>query len=58
MARGMGSKDADNVIKGWDGLPIKSNGFANPKAGSPSQPAYELCVKIFFGIKGTPSRMM
>src|SRR3990172_1279134 len=40
MARGMGSKDADNDIKGWDGLPIRSRGFTNPKAGSPSQPAY------------------
>jgi len=59
MARGMGSKDADNDIKGWDGLPIRSNGFANPKAGSPSQPAYELCcVKIFSGMNDTPSRMM
>jgi hypothetical protein len=52
----MGSKDADNDIKGWDGLPIRSYGFANPKPGSPSQPAYDL--KIFSGIKDTPSLMM
>ena len=56
MARGMGSKDADNVINGWDGLPIRSSGFSNPNAGSPSQPAYDL--KIFSGIKDTSSRMM
>ena len=29
-ARGMGSKDADNDIKGWDGLPIRSYGFHQP----------------------------
>jgi len=56
MARGMGSKDADNAITGWDGLPIRSRGFTNPKSGSPSQPTYDL--NIFSGIKATPSRMM
>ncbi len=28
VAHGMGSKDADNFIIGWDGLPIILNGFA------------------------------
>ena len=58
MARGMGSKDADNDIKGWDGLPISSHGFANPNAGSPSQPAYDFIPKNFSGMNDTPSRMM
>jgi len=39
LAHDLGSKDADNAIIGWDGLPINFLGFANIVKGSPSQPA-------------------
>jgi hypothetical protein len=52
----MGSKDADNAIKGGTDCQSGLIGFTNPKSGSPSQPVYDL--KIFSGIKETPSRMM
>jgi hypothetical protein len=56
-AHGAGSKDADNdIIYRWDGLPIKSRGFANPKAGSPSQLVYD--ANSFSGMKGTWFRMI
>jgi len=59
MARGMGSKDADNAIKG--GTDYQSGLMVLPTlklVHRPSQPMNVQCVKIFSGIKGTPSRMM
>jgi len=38
----MGSKDADNDIKGWDGLPIKSRGFHQPYVRFTVPASYDL----------------
>jgi phage-related protein len=51
MARGMVSKDADNVYKGRDAFPIKSHGFANPNLGSVPRPCHD--VNNLSGINGT-----
>ena len=55
VAHGMGSKDADNCIIGWDGLPIIFNGFAMRfSVHRPSQPRtifYD--SNSFSGMNGT-----
>ena len=59
MARGMGSKDADNAIKG--GTDYQSSLVVLPTLSQvhrPSQPIDFQCVKIFSGMNDTPSRIM
>ena len=59
MARGMGSKDANNVIKG--GTDYQSGLMVLPTLSQvhrPSQPVHFHCIKSFSGIKDTPSLMM